>query len=134
MPPAPHTCPQCGAPLDADRPCPACLLAQALAAPTGPAPGPGFQPSLEELAALFPQYDLLRQLGRGGMGVVYLARQKSLNRLVALKILDPARARDPRFAERFAHEAKLLARLSHPHIVTIHDFGESGGLYYLGSS
>ena len=107
------------------------MLAQAMAAQTGPAPGPGFQPSLEELAALFPQFDLLRLLGRGGMGVVYLARQKSLNRLVALKILDPARARDARFAERFAHEAELLARLSHPHIVTIHDFGESGGLFYL---
>ena len=102
-----------------------------MAAQTAPAPGPGFQPSLEELAALFPQFDLLRLLGRGGMGVVYLARQKSLNRLVALKILAPDRARDTRFAERFAHEAELLARLSHPHIVTIHDFGESGGLFYL---
>ena len=127
----PHTCPQCGAPLESDRPCPACLLAQAMAAQTGPAPGPGFHPSLEELAALFPQYDLQRQLGRGGMGVVYLARQKSLNRMVAIKILDPARARDARFAERFAHEAELLARLSHPHIVTIHDFGQAGGLFYL---
>ncbi len=131
MNPTPHTCPQCGAPLESDRPCPACMLAQAMVAQTGPSPGPGFHPSLEELAALFPQYDLQRPLGRGGMGVVYLARQKSLNRLVALKILDPARARDARFAERFAHEAELLARLSHPHIVTIHDFGEAGGLFYL---
>jgi len=65
------------------------------------------------------------------MGVVYQARQKSLNRLVAIKILAPERERDARFAERFAREAELLAKLSHPHIVTIHDFGETGGLYYL---
>ncbi|RYD61465.1 MAG: serine/threonine protein kinase, partial [Verrucomicrobiaceae bacterium] len=70
-------------------------------------------------------------LGRGGMGVVYKARQKSLNRLVAIKILAPERERDARFAERFAKEAEMLAKLSHPHIVTIHDFGETGGLYYL---
>ncbi len=65
------------------------------------------------------------------MGVVYKARQKSLNRLVAIKILAPEREHDSRFAGRFAREAELLAKLSHPHIVTIHDFGEIGGLYYL---
>ena len=65
------------------------------------------------------------------MGVVYKARQKSLNRLVAIKILAPEREHDARFAGRFAREAELLAKLSHPHIVTIHDFGETGGLYFL---
>jgi serine/threonine protein kinase len=65
------------------------------------------------------------------MGVVYKARQKSLNRVVAIKILAPEREREARFAERFAREAELLAKLNHPHIVTIHDFGETGGLFYL---
>jgi len=65
------------------------------------------------------------------MGVVYKAVQKSLNRLVAIKILAPEREHDAKFAGRFAREAELLAKLSHPHIVTIHDFGESGELYYL---
>ncbi len=65
----------------------------------------------------------LECLGRDGMGIVYKARQISLNRLVAIKILAPEREHDLRFSERFAGEAELLAKLSHPHIVTIHDFG-----------
>ncbi len=65
------------------------------------------------------------------MGVVYKARQKSLNRLVALKLLAPERAGDPAFALRFEKEAQTLAALSHPNIVAIHDFGEAGGFYYL---
>jgi hypothetical protein len=65
------------------------------------------------------------------MGAVYKARQKKLDRLVALKVL-PARAGDdPAFTERFTREARALARLSHPHIVAVHDFGEVNGLYYL---
>jgi len=87
--------------------------------------------SPEELAEKFGQFEILECLGRGGMGVVYKARQKSLNRTVAIKILAPEREHDARFAERFAREAELLARLSHPHIVTIHDFGQTGGLFYL---
>ena len=65
------------------------------------------------------------------MGVVYKARQKSLNRFVALKLLAPERVSDAKFAERFAQEAKALATLSHPNIVTIHDFGQAGGFYFL---
>ena len=65
------------------------------------------------------------------MGVVYKARQKSLNRLVALKLLAPERAGDAEFAERFAHEAQALAALNHPNIVTVHDFGQAGGFYFL---
>jgi len=83
------------------------------------------------LAPHFPQLEILECLGRGGMGVVYKARQKSLNRMVALKILAPERVRDPQFAERFAREARALAALNHPNIVTIHDFGQAGGFYYL---
>jgi tRNA A-37 threonylcarbamoyl transferase component Bud32 len=85
----------------------------------------------EQIAPFFPQLEILELLGRGGMGVVYKARQKSLNRLVALKLLAPERVQDPKFAERFAREAQALAALSHPNIVTIHDFGQAGGFYYL---
>jgi tRNA A-37 threonylcarbamoyl transferase component Bud32 len=90
-------------------------------------------PSLapEELAPHFPQLEILECLGRGGMGVVYKARQKSLNRLVALKLLAPERADDPQFAARFVKEAHALAALNHPNIVGVHDFGQAGGFYYL---
>src|SRR5262249_20207855 len=64
------------------------------------------------------------------MGAVYKARQTKLDRLVAVKILPPEVARDPAFAERFTREARSLARLNHPHIVTVHDFGDVDGLYY----
>ena len=62
------------------------------------------------------------------MGVVYKARQPKLNRFVALKILAPEKVADPKFAERFAREAQALARLNHPNIVTVYDFGEADGL------
>ena len=65
------------------------------------------------------------------MGVVYKVRQKSLNRLAALKLLAPERVEDARFAERFQIEAHALAALNHPNIVTVHDFGQAGGFYYL---
>jgi hypothetical protein len=65
------------------------------------------------------------------MGAVYQARQTKLGRLVALKVLPADRSRDPAFAARFAREAQALARLSHPHIVAVHDFGEADGLFYL---
>jgi serine/threonine protein kinase len=129
-------CPECGKPLPAGSDvCPACLMAQAIASRTldgesGPREVPP-PPAPEEIAEKFPQFEILECLGRGGMGVVYKARQKSLNRLVAIKILAPEREREARFAGRFAKEAEMLAKLSHPHIVTIHDFGETGGLYYL---
>ncbi len=129
-------CPECGNPVPADsqhQVCPACLMAQALASHTldGEKALSSPPPEPEEIADKFPQFEILECLGRGGMGIVYKARQKSLNRLVAIKILAPEREHDARFAERFAREAELLAKLSHPHIVTIHDFGETGGLYFL---
>ena len=84
----------------------------------------------EELAVHFPQLEILECLGRGGMGVVYKARQPRLNRLVALKILAPERAKDPAFAGRFENEAQALAQLSHPNIVTLYEFGQADGLFY----
>jgi len=62
------------------------------------------------------------------MGVVYKARQRSLNRLVALKLLAPERADDPQFAARFEREAQALAALSHPHIVSVYDFRQCGAV------
>jgi len=81
-------------------------------------------PAPAELARHFPQLEMLALLGQGGMGAVYKARQTNLDRLVALKIIRPEATNDPTFAERFNREAKTLARLSHQHIVAVHDFGE----------
>jgi uncharacterized protein (TIGR03435 family) len=130
-------CPQCGTPLPADAPrglCPNCLMALNLKTETvftgdSPAAQPPLPP--EQIAPHFPQLEILECLGRGGMGVVYKARQKSLNRLVALKLLAPERVNDTKFAERFAREAQALAVLNHPNIVTIYDFGQAGGFYFL---
>jgi tRNA A-37 threonylcarbamoyl transferase component Bud32 len=94
-------------------------------------PPPLPTPSSEEIAKLFPHFQILACLGRGGMGAVYKARQPKLDRFVALKILLPERYGGGQFAERFAREARALARLNHPDIVAVHDFGEAGGYPYL---
>ena len=136
-------CPGCRRPLENGRAqglCPRCLLSRVA----------GFTdvdeqraspnvPDLAVVAAAFPQLDVVELVGRGGMGLVYRARQRSLDRWVALKLLAPGREHDPEFARRFAVEAKALAALSHPNIVTIHDFGfapapavgTSDGYYFL---
>ena len=140
-------CPQCRAPLAADSPhglCPACLMAGGLgsAALVGPdignaitTPPSGSQPPLAgevgDLQRHFPQLEILELLGRGGMGAVYKARQINLDRMVALKVIPPDAAKDPAFAERFAREARALARLNHPNIVTVYDFGQAGEVYFL---
>jgi predicted Ser/Thr protein kinase len=115
--------------------CPHCLLDQVLK-PAGPAsgdptgPASFCPPAPEELAEHFPQLDILELIGHGGMGAVYKARQIALDRLVALKIIRPETS-DPTFAERFAREARALAQLNHPNIVTVYDFGRTAGMYYL---
>jgi tRNA A-37 threonylcarbamoyl transferase component Bud32 len=87
-------------------------------------------PEPAALAVSFPDLEILELLGRGGMGAVYKARQTRLDRLVALKILPPEIGQDRDFTERFAREAQAMARLNHPHIVTIHDFGQTNALYF----
>ncbi|PQP03519.1 MULTISPECIES: serine/threonine-protein kinase [Pseudomonas] len=80
---------------------------------------------------LIPGYDIDGEIGEGAMASVYLATQRSLERKVALKVMAAALAADPSFCERFLREGKTLARLSHPHTVTIHDIGNVGELYYM---
>jgi len=130
-------CPQCGAPLHegaAGGLCPRCVMALNLKPETvftGELAAASAPRTPEELAPHFPQLEILECLGRGGMGVVYKARQPQLDRVVALKILAPERVTEARFADRFLREARALAKLSHPNIVTVHDFGQTGGYFYL---
>jgi serine/threonine protein kinase len=130
------TCPKCGGSIPPEAPeglCPKCLLLR-VSLPTEPAhrsPPKGTPPTIEEVAAAFPQLEILGFIGQGGMGFVFKARQLKLDRLVALKILPESLAADPAFAERFVREGRLLARLNHPHIVGVHDFGQANGFFYL---
>jgi tRNA A-37 threonylcarbamoyl transferase component Bud32 len=141
--PAGPRCPVCGIEMPAESPqglCPGCLLRVGIEKASAPPPlspttaaySPAYKPQTpQELAAAFPHLEIVELLGQGGMGAVYKARQPHLDRFVALKILPAEAARDPAFAERFAREARALARLSHPNIVGVYDFGQSGGQYYL---
>ncbi len=136
-------CPECGGALPADAIeglCPRCLLRRIQATEIGtalseaPTATEQFRPALpeiQEIASLFPDLEILEILGRGGMGVVYKARQKKLDRFVALKILPAPAAKQAGFVERFSREARALAKLSHPGIVTIYDQGQAGDLCYL---
>src|SRR5271157_4811998 len=149
---AENRCPACNAELAANAPrglCPACLLKGGLETQTGGGGNPSLAadfvpPTPAELAPLFPDLEILELVGRGGMGVVYKARQKRLQRPVALKILSSKIGQDPAFAARFEREARAMAMLNHPHIVAVYNFGQTssalhpgegesqaeGGLYY----
>lgn len=134
-----NTCPKCGAVLGPEAPqglCPSCVLAVADTRDEThpPSPEAGARndvPSLELVAAEFPQLEVLDLIGRGGMGCVFKARQVHLDRLVALKLLPNWRAADPHFAERFHREGRVLAKLSHPNIVSIYDFGRTEHFCFL---
>ena len=120
--------------------CPRCVLRlgwPGSAAAGGPATTPYrpgaklIPPTPAELAPYFAPLEILELVGQGGMGAVYKVRQPKLDRLAALKILPgEAVAEDRTFAERFRREAQTLARLNHPGIVGVYDFGEAGGLFY----
>lgn len=98
-------------------------------------PSKGWQPPvLDEMQAMLPQYQFEFLLGRGGMGAVYKARQASLDRAVAIKVLpgDLIDDLDANFAERFKNEARTMAKMNHPGIVKVYDFGETRtGLLYI---
>jgi tRNA A-37 threonylcarbamoyl transferase component Bud32 len=130
---APKQCPNCGKPVLASAPggiCPACLMAQG-AETEGAAPRPRFEPPpLETVAALFPKLEIVALLGAGGMGAVYKARQPDLDRFVALKLLPKDGEAEGVSAERFNREARALARLGHPNIVAVHEFGQVEGLHF----
>ncbi len=118
------TCASCGAPLSASRVeglCPGCLLRAGMPQAA----------EAETLARLLPQYEIFECIGRGGMGAVHRARQKSLHREVAIKLLAQEVVERPGFIERFEREARALAILNHPNIVVVHDFGSVEGHVYL---
>jgi serine/threonine protein kinase len=107
--------------------CPKCMagFAQKSTEPTAPPDDLPLKPG-----QTFHGLEILELLGKGGMGVVYKARQPALDRLVALKILPQKMALDPDFQNRFIREAKALGSLSHPNIVAVYDFGADGGLFF----
>lgn len=136
-------CPTCGNQLEnPERPCPVCLLRYAaedtMNGENNDRESPGYhhEPEISLVQAAFPELEILEKIGSGGMGTVFKAFQPKLDRFVALKILYTELAEKPAFAERFAREGKLLARLSHQNIVTIYDYGKSSptevaGFFYL---
>jgi serine/threonine protein kinase len=83
------------------------------------------------MSARIPNLEITELLGHGGMGVVYKGRQRLLDRTVAVKVMRPDVQNDETFQERFLHEARMLAKLRHPYIVTIFDIGQSEQFYYL---
>lgn len=142
-PPPVPTCSQCGGTLRSafvGRICPRCLLTGTGVAAAGPEASANLEPVSSDPAAMLQEpgvgrrigdYEILHLLGRGGMAVVYLARQIGLDRLVALKTMSTPMAADAQAQERFRREARAVAQLDHPGIVSIHDAGVlDGTLFY----
>src|SRR5262245_23611626 len=125
-------CPQCAQPTREDLlekmggVCPPCLAGFVL---TDMPEETGVAPPLPP-GATFRGYEIVALIGRGGMGFVYKARQPGLGRHVAIKVLAPELAADGEFVKRFHAEARALAALSHPNVVTVHEVGQEGSLCF----
>src|SRR5262249_27706463 len=128
------TCPECGKPSAEvsvtplmPPPPPPPLVSPPPPAAATPQPPPRSEPLAPPR---MPGYEMIEELGRGGMGVVYKARQIALNRMVALKMILPDQAAGPEVRARFRTEGEAVARLQHPNIIQIHEVGESDGRPY----
>lgn len=140
-------CPSCGAKLTrcvscrelllaSDRFCVACGARQNGPPGQGGEPGPRIASSWDAVLARLRQatlgeYDIAGEIGRGGMAAVYLAHDIALNRKVAIKVMAPELMLGPGMVERFRQEAQTIARLRHPHVVTVHAIREAEGLHFL---
>ncbi len=129
MPEIVFTCSKCGAEIQADdsfagsvAQCPSCNSTVMI-------PMLGICPGMR-----IAGYEIVRRLGAGGMGEVWLANQTAMDRKVALKILSPALTSNPEFVERFLKEVRTAAKLEHPNIVTAFDAGVDGSVYFLAMS
>src|SRR6266478_2337280 len=127
-----RVCPKCGATVFADAPqgcCSVCLVRTGLAS-LDDENDEAFEPTVARMLKDFGDYELLEEIGRGGQGVVYRARQKSLNRIVALKVIGLAHWATEAHVKRFRMEAEAAAHLDDPRIVPIYEIGERDGSCY----